>query len=173
MKSFLLAALSVLLFGCTSFDSEQWENVIKPEMIAHKKYLKAMEEIPSEANHFDDTWIDAWKYINSYVVDSLDSYQNVNTIYEILEAKYGEHLLISTGPLRFISSMAALTIAETLVEKIDIIDIELDFPEYVKETEDRETYSVYCPNYNENYTLTINKKTGEYSYDLTPIQVIN
>lgn len=59
-----------------------------------------------------------------------------------------------------------LAIADLLQQQFNAIDITFNHPKFQSQTADCITYSVYCPTNNEHYTLTLDKKTNEYSWDV-------
>ena len=178
-----------------SVDTDVWENRIRPEMESHKAYLIIQEQLygyclteidvdlidPSPESHI----IDALDYVESYIADSLYSYFDIRYLYDVLSQKDEageldiEYSAEEQVAKAWFSAMGinlgdwtkeyALQIARYIQDEFEDISVELDTPEYVGKTTDRITYSVYCPTYNETYTLTCNRDSGDYSWDLTPI----
>lgn len=178
-----------------SVDTDVWENRIRPEMESHKAYLIIQEQLygyclteidvdlidPSPESHI----IDALDYVESYIADSLYSYFDIRYLYDVLSQKDEageldiEYSAEEQVAKAWFSAMGinmgdwtkeyALQIAQYIQDEFEDISVELDTPEYVGKTTDRITYSVYCPTYNETYTLTCNRDSGDYSWDLTPI----
>lgn len=179
-----------------SVDARLWENEIKLEMQAHKAWLVALDAFDDrniKASYFDQNprkhRLDALQFIISYVQDSLESYRAVENLYRILaekdavgdlhiENKDGAQDQMSGALANALFGSAfgsvyenytkkyALIIAKCLNERFDKIKITLDTPEFVKKTKDRIIYSVYCPTYNEIYTLSIDRTTNEYYWSL-------
>ena len=180
-----------------SVDTDIWENGIRPEMESHKVYLMIQEQLseycftemdvnmidPSPESHI----VDAIDYVEAYIADSLDSYSDIRYLYDVLSQKdeAGELNLedgfeeqvakawlgalgISLGDW---TKEYALKIAQYIQDEFEDISVEMDTPEYVRKTTDRITYSVYCPTYNETYTLTCDRNSGDFSWDLTPIEL--
>lgn len=99
MKSNLLFSILVLLVFTSchpSFDETSWHNIVKPEMIAHKKFLKVSESYADydEKKNVDENdeqphrhTLEAFNYVCQYAKDSLDSYRKMSRIYEILQEK--------------------------------------------------------------------------------------
>ena len=179
-----------------SVDTDIWENRIRPEMASHKAYLIIHEQLdgycltemdvdiidPYPESHI----IDALDYVESYIADSLYSYSDIRYLYDVLSQKdeVGElniedgfeeqvakawfgALGISLGDW---TKEYALKIAQYIQDEFKDISVELDTPEYVRKTTDRIIFSVYCPTYNETYILTCNRDSGNYSWDLAPIE---
>lgn len=180
-----------------SVDTDMWESRIRPEMESHKAYLIIQEQLdgyclteidvdlidPSPESHI----IDALDYVESYIADSLYSYSGIRYLYDVLSQKDEagelniEYSAEEQVAKAWFSAMGinlgdwtkeyALQIARYIQDEFEDISIELDTPEYVRKTTDRITYSVYCPTYNETYTLTCDRNSGDFSWDLTPIEL--
>ena len=166
-------------------------------MESHKAYLIIQEQLdgyclteidvdlidPSPESHI----IDALDYVESYIADSLYSYSGIRYLYDVLSQKDEagelniEYSAEEQVAKAWFSAMGinlgdwtkeyALQIARYIQDEFEDISIELDTPEYVRKTTDRITYSVYCPTYNETYTLTCDRNSGVFSWDLTPIEL--
>ena len=193
----LLLATPFLLAACRpSVPAKLWENQIKPEMKAHKAWVVAMEtfsdyNVKKHADYFDDNprrhMSEAFQYIVSYVSDSLQSYLDVADLYKILADKNAAgdlhvenqddaedqmggalvNALFGGSVYRNYTKEYILSVAEYLQAQYEKVDIELDSPEFKKKSKDRNIYSVYCPTLNEYYTLSIDRNTNNFYWDLT------
>lgn len=99
MKSNLLFSI-IVLFSFTAchpaFDEKAWQEIVKPEMTAHKKFLKAADSPTDydEKKNVDENdeqphrhTLEAFTYVRQYAQDSLESYRQVSRLYEILQEK--------------------------------------------------------------------------------------
>lgn len=139
---------------------------------------------------------DAVQYIRTHVQDSLASYKDVANLHDCLSTKDAKGELsvnnyeevkeedvkatIATALLSALFGLGetsepehpnytkeyVLAIADLLQQQFNAIDIAFDYPKFQSQTADCITYSVYCPTDNERYTLTLDKKTNEYSWDV-------
>ena len=123
---------------------------------------------PTPAEHIEA----AIDYVNSFIVDSLDSFSDVRFIYDILlqkdeagelniEPSEAEKMAVAWFSAMGISidnytKKYVLNTAQYIQTQFENLSVDLDTPEFEKKTKDRITYSVYCPTYNETYTLSYN-----------------
>ncbi len=140
-----------------------------------------------DRNKYENT-LEAMSYVIDYIRDSLSSYCDARYIYDILSAKEkedklfikqnntveeGEDALQLLFANAFFGSNVSsfkktyiLNVAKYIQEQMQKTIITMDTPQYVSQTKDRIMYSVYCPNLNETYTLSYDKKNETYHWDL-------
>ena len=193
-KLFLSSILVYFLTACTpAVDIAQWEDNIFPQMRDHRAWIMAIDalkqyDINSNTVYYDtdkyDNTTEAMKYVISYVKDSLSSYCDARYIYDILSAKEKEgklfikHKTIEEGIQRLLSNAFfgsdvfyfkktyILNVAKYMQGQMQKTIITMDTPQYTSKTKDRIMYSVYCPNLNETYTLSFDRNSDHYYWDL-------
>ena len=193
-KLFLSSILVYFLTACTpAVDIAQWEDNIFPQMRDHRAYLMAIDaleqyDIDEHTMYYDDNkyenTIEAMQYVISYVKDSLSSYCDARYIYDILSAKEKEgKLFIKQNTIEedfqlllanafFGSDVSSfkktyiLNVAKYMQGQMQNTIITMDTPQYTSKTKDRIIYSVYCPNLNETYTLSFDRNSEHYYWDL-------
>lgn len=193
-KLFLSSILVYFLTACTpAVDIAQWEDNIFPQMRDHRACIMAIDaleqyDIDSNTVYYDDNkydnTIEAMEYVIRYVKDSLSSYCDARYIYDILSAKEKEgklfikqntieedfqHLLANAFFGSNVSSFKKtyiLNVAKYMQEQMQNTIITMDTPQYTSKTKDRIIYSVYCPNLNETYTLSFDRNSEHYYWDL-------
>ena len=195
MKNVILSCLLLIcITACNpSVRKSVWENELYPEMSSQKAYLVIADQLgigviqtdridPTPAEHIEA----AIDYVNSFIVDSLDSFSDVRFIYDILlqkdeagelniEPSQAEKMAVAWFSAMGISidnytKKYVLNTAQYIQTQFENLSVDLDTPEFEKKTKDRITYSVYCPTYNETYTLSYNRNTENYNWDLTPVE---
>lgn len=196
MKNGIVSCLLLMIVATAcnpSVKRSVWENELCPEMSSQKGYLVIADQLgigviqtdrldPTPAEHIGA----AIDYVNSFIIDSLDSFSDVRFIYDTLlqkdeagelniEPSKAEKLAVAWFNAMGISidnytKKYVLNIAQYIQTQFENLSIELDTPEFEKKTKDRITYSVYCPTYNETYTLSYNRNTENYNWDLTPVE---
>lgn len=193
-KLFLSSILVYFLTACTpAVDIAQWEDNIFPQMRDHRAYLMAIDaleqyDIDEHTMYYDDNkyenTIEAMQYVINYVKDSLSSYCDARYIYDILSAKEKEgKLFIKQNTIEedfqlllanafFGSDVSSfkktyiLNVAKYMQGQMQNTIITMDTPQYTAKTKDRIMYSVYCPNLNETYTLSFDRNSEHYYWDL-------
>lgn len=193
-KLFLSSILVYFLTACTpAVDIAQWEDNIFPQMRDHRACIMAIDaleqyDIDSNTVYYDDNkydnTIEAMEYVIRYVKDSLSSYCDARYIYDILSAKEKEgKLFIKQNTIEedyqlllanafFGSNVSSfkktyiLNVAKYMQEQMQNTIITMDTPQYTSKTKDRIIYSVYCPNLNETYTLSFDRNSEHYYWDL-------
>lgn len=193
-KLFLSSILVYFLTACTpAVDIAQWEDNIFPQMRDHRACIMAIDaleqyDIDSNTVYYDDNkydnTIEAMEYVIRYVKDSLSSYCDARYIYDILSAKEKEgKLFIKQNTIEedfqlllanafFGSNVSSfkktyiLNVAKYMQVQMQNTIITMDTPQYTSKTKDRIIYSVYCPNLNETYTLSFDRNSEHYYWDL-------
>ena len=193
-KLFLSSILVYFLKACTpAVDIAQWEDNIFPQMRDHRACIMAIDaleqyDIDSNTVYYDDNkydnTIEAMEYVIRYVKDSLSSYCDARYIYDILSAKEKEgKLFIKQNTIEedfqlllanafFGSNVSSfkktyiLNVAKYMQGQMQNTIITMDTPQYTSKTKDRIIYSVYCPNLNETYTLSFDRNSEHYYWDL-------
>lgn len=193
-KLFLSLILVYFLTACTpAVDIAQWEDNIFPQMRDHRACIMAIDafeqyDIDSNTVYYDDNkydnTIEAMEYVIRFVKDSLSSYCDARYIYDILSAKEKEgKLFIKQNTIEedfqlllanafFGSNVSSfkktyiLNVAKYMQEQMQNTIITMDTPQYTSKTKDRIMYSVYCPNLNETYTLSFDRNSDHYYWDL-------
>lgn len=193
-KLFLSSILVYFLTACTpAVDIAQWEDNIFPQMRDHRACIMAIDaleqyDIDSNTVYYDDNkydnTIEAMEYVIRYVKDSLSSYCDARYIYDILSAKEKEgKLFIKQNTIEedfqlllanafFGSNVSSfkktyiLNVAKYMQGQMQNTIITMDTPQYISKTKDRIIYSVYCPNLNETYTLSFDRNSEHYYWDL-------